>query len=272
MSLPTNYLPDPELADCVLSYGIKELAEGITEPFVSPPLGLSGFIIHLKGSTGTSSAMVNGIDLLAHKAAVGGQVTSTVTGYYTGKIKVLMVFFQPLGIYHLFGFNMSKITDRSINLLDLLGVEKGQTLLNKLNETTDNASLIHILNDFFKAQKPIYDDTAEVKKVLDFIHLHNGNVSIKDIEENCYVHRKSIERHFQFKIGLSPKIYTSIYRFKCLMNYLQKNPKTTWLQLSSLTGYYDQSHMVRYFKEYLKISPNHLVTLDVDFINYLLSR
>lgn len=270
--LPSNYLPDPELADSILSYGITEIPEGVTEPFVSPPLGLSGFIIHLEGSTGSSSAMVNGTDLLAHKAAVGGQVTSTVTGYYTGKIRVLMVFFHPLGLYQLFGLNMSTITNRSINLLDLLGLEKGQILLNKLNEATENATLMTILNDFFKIQKPTYDDTAEVKKVLDFIHLHNGNVSIKDIEENCYVHRKSIERHFQFKIGLSPKIYTSIYRFKCLMNYLQQNPKTTWLQLSSLTGYYDQSHMVRYFKEYLKVSPNQLVTLDVGFINYLLSR
>ena len=64
-------------------------------------------------------------------------------------------------------------------------------------------------------------------------------------------------------------MYSSIYWFKCLMNYLQQNPKTTWLEPSSLTGYYDQPHMVRYFKEYLKVSPNQLVTLDVGFINYL---
>jgi AraC-like DNA-binding protein len=80
------------------------------------------------------------------------------------------------------------------------------------------------------------------------------------------------ERHFQFQVGLSPKVYANIYRFKCLLNYLQHYPKTPWLKLSNLTGYYDQSHMVRYFKEYLKASPNQLISLEVDFNNYLLNR
>jgi AraC-like DNA-binding protein len=265
-------LPDPELSDYMLSYGIVEVAEGITEPFISPPLGLSGFIIQLESSTGTSVAIVNNTNFLAKKTVAAGQVTSTVTGYYAGKVKTLLVFFHPLGMYQLFGFPMNKLTDSSMSLLEFLGIEKGQSLISQLNETDDNLSLIGILNDFFKAQKPLFSDTAEIRRVLDFIHLHKGNVSIKEMEEHCYIHRKNAERQFHSKIGLSPKTYASIYRFKCLMNYLQQNPKTTWMELSNLTGYCDQSHMVRYFKEYLKVSPNQLVTLDVDFINYLLSR
>lgn len=272
MPLPLNYFPDPELADRILSYAITEEAEGITKPFLSPPLGLSGFIIQLKNSTGTSAARVNGIDFLVHKAAATGQVTAAVTGYYTGRIKVLMVFFHPLGMYQLFGTNMRTLTNTSMHLLEFLGQEKGESLLNKLYATDDNNALISILNDFFKAQQPLLNNTVKIKEVLDFIHRHNGNVSIREIEERCYVHRKSIERHFQSKIGLSPKTYASIYRFKCLMNYLQQHPEITWLELSNLTGYYDQPHMVRYFKEYLNVSPNQLVTLDIGLINYLLSR
>jgi AraC-like DNA-binding protein len=272
MSIPATYFPDPELADCILCYGIAEAAECILEPFLYPPLGLSGFIIQHQSATGAEMAMVEGSDMLVNKAVATGQVTSTVTGHYNGTIKTLLIFFHPLGMYQLFGCDMHKLTNTSINLLVLLGEEKGQCLLNRLEETDDNLSLVYILNDFFKAQKPVLNDTTEIKRVLDFIHLHHGNVSIKDIEEHCYVHRKTIERHFLFQIGLSPKIYTSIYRFKCLMNYLQQNPEITWLQLSSLTGYYDQSHMVRYFKEYLKVSPNQLVTLNIDLINYLFSR
>jgi hypothetical protein len=172
MSIPSTYFPDPALAEYILSYGILEIPEGITEPIVSPPIGLSGFIFQLHDSTGNAVAMVNGNNLLTHKFAVTGQVTSTVTGYQTGKIKILLVFFQPLGMYQLFGNDMSRLTNTSMNLLELSGVEKAQN----------------------------------------------------------------------------------------------------WLELSGLTGYYDQSHMIRYFKEYLKVSPNQLVTLDIDFINYLLSR
>jgi len=272
MSIPLTYCPDPELADCILCYGIAEVAETMTVPFICPPLGLSGFIIQHHSSTGTVVAIVEGSAKLIGKAVARGQLTTTVSGYYSGKIKTLLIFFHPLGMYQLFGCDMHKLTNTSMNLLELLGEEKGQYLLHRLEETDDNLILIDMLNDFFKAKKPLSNETSEVKRVLDFIHLHHGNVSIKEIEENCYVHRKSIERHFLFQIGLSPKTYASIYRFKCLMNYLQQHPNTTWLQLSSLTGYYDQSHMVRYFKEYLKVPPNQLVTLDIQLINHLLSR
>mgnify|MGYP003945820705 CR=1 FL=1 len=272
MSIPVTYLPDPELADCILSYAIAAVAKPTTESFLCPPLGLSGFFIQHRSSTGIATAQVEGNDILVSKAVAIGQFTSPLTGNYSGKIKTLLIFFHPLGMYQLFGCDMHKLTNTSINLRLLLGEEKGQYLLKRLEETDDYLSLIRILNDFFKAQKTCSNDTREVKRLLDFIHFHHGNVSIKEIEEHCYVHRKSIERHFQFQIGLSPKIYASIYRFKWLMNYLQQHPKTAWLQLSCLSGYYDQSHMVRYFKEYLKVPPNQLETLNIELVNYLLSR
>ena len=272
MLLPSTFFPDPGLEKYILSYGILEVADGITETFLSPPLGISAFIIQHPVSTGTSAAIVNGEDLLINKAAATGQVTATVTGYHTGKIKTLLVFFRPLGMYQLFGCDMSRLTNTSVDLKEFLGAEKGMNLVSKLGQTEDDISLISILNDFFSTQNQVSYNTSDLKRVLDFIHHNNGNVSIKEIEKSCYVHRKSIERHFQLKIGITPKIYSSIFRFKCLMNYLEQNPKTTWHELSNRTGYYDQSHMARYFKEYLKVSPNQLVTLDVAFINYLLSR
>lgn len=272
MSIPTTYFPDAEISQYILSYGIVEVAEGLTESFISPPLGLSSFIIQHQNSNGSAVVIVKEINLLKDKAIASGQVTTTVYGYYSGKIKTILVFFKPLGMFQLFGCNMHMLTNSSINLFLLLGEEKGNELLNKLKDTEDNLALINILNEFFKKQKPVTINTTEITRVLDFIHFHQGNISVKKIEAHCYAHRKSIERHFQFQVGLSPKVYANIYRFKCLMNYLQHHPQTPWLQLSNLTGYYDQSHMLRYFKEYLKASPNQLVSLDVDFNNYLLNR
>ncbi|WP_373057164.1 hypothetical protein [Zunongwangia sp. H14] len=73
-------------------------------------------------------------------------------------------------------------------------------------------------------------------------------------------------------LGLPPKVYCKIYQFKSLINFLQGNPGITWAQLADEVGYYDQSHMTRYVKKYLKVAPNTMVKLDMDFINYLLTR
>ncbi len=272
MSTLTTYIPDPELGGCIVSFGIVEVAEGFTARFLLPPLGLSGLIIQHQSSTGHAIALLNGANILVHKAIAIGQLTSTLTASYTGKIKILFVFFHPLGMHQLFSIAMQQLSNSSINLFDLMGETKANLLLDRLKETDDNTSLIAILNDFFKDQEPILAERTEISRVLDFIHLHHGNISMSEIETHCFAHRKSIERHFQIQIGLCPKTYACIYRFKCLMNYLRQNPGTNWLKLSHLTGYYDQPHMLRYFKAYLNVSPNQLVKLNIDFVNHLLSR
>ena len=54
------------------------------------------------------------------------------------------------------------------------------------------------------------------------------------------------------------------------MNYIQKNPGVTWDTLCEENGYYDQTHLTRYFTRFLKIKPTEMVVVDVDYINYLL--
>jgi len=257
------------LESCIHSYGIIEEPDGFSEAFVSPPLGFSGFIMCTEGNT---DAFINGERFVHHKAVASGQVTFPVTGTVTGKVKSIMVFFQPLGMYRLFGFDMSKLTNASMDLHEFLGFEKAQVLLQKLKHADGNETIVAILNQLFLVQLNETDDAADIKNVLDFIHLHSGNVSVKEIETHCYMHRKSIERSFHTKVGLSPKTYAQIFRFKCLLGYLKQHPSITWLELAKENGYFDQSHMIRYFKEYLKVSPLSLVTLDVDFINYLLKN
>ncbi len=121
-------------------------------------------------------------------------------------------------------------------------------------------------------QQIVVDDCSIVKKVLALIYEAQGNISIKKIEETLAVNRRMIERHFISKIGISPKLYSQVFRFKCAMNYLQTNPSATWAALTYNNGFFDQAHIIRYFKEYLKVSPNNLVKLYLDFINYLLKH
>ena len=46
MRVPVTYLPSEHLRNHILSYGILKFPEGVSEPYFSPPIALSGFIIH----------------------------------------------------------------------------------------------------------------------------------------------------------------------------------------------------------------------------------
>jgi len=272
MTQPTTYLPPPKLQDYIASYGILEIPEGVSEPYFSPPLGLSGFIIESINTHNKVVSKLEGEDFFTENAVVTGQVTYPVYGQLIGHVKTIMVFFRPLGMYQLFGTNMGTLKNKSMTLVDFLGKRKADKLLSKIKEDQNSEHQIQVLNDFFLGLNTIRKDIDNIKRVLEYIDINQGGISIKEIEQNCHCHRKTLERHFKKMIGLSPKVYTQIYQFKCLINILQTQPQITWSQLADQAGYYDQSHMSRYVKEYLKVSPNSMVELDMDFINYLLRR
>ena len=187
-----------------------------------------------------------------------------------GQAKYLVVFFQPLGLYQLFGGNISHLTNKSKHLSDFLGKEIFEIFLQNIISTKDIDFQIEILNKFFLNRIRAYDNYTVINNALNFIFETKGNISVSELSRNCKVNRRMLERQFKSKIGVSPKIYAQIYRFKFMMNYLTQNPNTSWADLSEIVGYYDQSHLIRYFKEYLQISPNNLVTLDIEFINFIL--
>lgn len=264
---PAHFLPPPSLSPYIAFYGITEEGEGFSEPYVSPPLGLCGFILYLKGH---SDDHLDGKPFLKDNYCATGQITSTMMGTITGPVKVVLVFIHPCGLYQLFGIDMSALTNTSQPLSELIGKEESKQLIDRLQAATDHEAMIYMLNEFFLAQQPVFEIAPKVKEALDYIHAQKGNVTVKDIEATCFITPRSLERHFKVCIGLTPKDYAKIYRFKCLINYIRENPEVSWTQLCKQNGYYDQAHLTRYFTRYLKTKPGDLVNLDMEFINYLL--
>lgn len=273
MREPVNYLPAEQLRNYILSYGILKVPEGVSEPYFSPPIGLSGFIIYTINSTNKLVAKIGEKDHFTEEAVVTGQVTQPVHGIHNGQLRILLVFFHPMGIHQLFGTDMATLTNTSMPLNEFLGQQRADDLLKKLMAKQEDEHQVKVLDDFFSEVKIIQNEVISgFRKVLDFIHSKEGVVNILELEKTGLYNRKTLERHFNKIVGISPKVYCQIYQFKCLINFLQAHPGITWAQLANESGYYDQSHMSRYVREYLKIPPNSIVNLDMDLINYLLSR
>ena len=266
---PIHFTPSEVLAPYIAFYGVFDLEENFSEPYCSPPLGLCGFILCFDQSI---NAQLNGKLFMKDNYCATGQVTSPMIGDVTGKNKILMVFIQPCGMHQLFGIDMSLLTNTSMPLSELLGKDEADALIAKLKMAPDHAKMIQVMNEFFLSQQPVFEIAPKVKQAIDYIHRHKGNVSVKDIETNCYITPRSLERHFKLYVGLSPKEYAKIFRFKCLVNFINQNPNTTWSSLCEENGYYDQSHLTRYFTRYLKTKPTDFVKLNMEFITYLLQE
>lgn len=261
-----------QLRNHILSYGILKFPEGVSEPYFSPPIALSGFIIHTINTQNVIVAKIGDRDHYTEMAVATGQVTQPVYGQNIGQARILLVFFHPMGMHQLFGTDMATLTNTSMPLKEFLGQQRADALLKKLMTQQEDEHQIKVLNDFFSEQYPIRNEHLDrFRKVLDYIHDKKGNVNIRELEETFY-NRKTLERHFNKIVGIPPKVYCQIYRFKCLVNLIQSQPDITWAQLAPQAGYYDQAHLSRYVKDYLNVSPNSIVKLEMQLINYLLSR
>jgi AraC-like DNA-binding protein len=179
------------------------------------------------------------------------------------------VFFKPLGLYHFFGADMKALTNKTVDLHEFLGFEIANKLISSIKSCSNITAQIDTLNNYFSQINAVYDVNV-LQPAIDYIDVAQGSVSIKQMEEDLSITKRTLERYFNTQVGISPKLYAQIFRFKCTMQFLQANPQATWAQITYENGFSDQSHLIKYFKDYLKVSPSNLVTLDNDFINYLL--
>ena len=108
---------------------------------------------------------------------------------------------HPFGIHQLFGMDMSLLTNTSMPLNEMIGEEKSNALITKLNEAAQNENRINVLNEFFTSQLPAIEIPAKIKQALNYIDKNKGNVSVKDIEANCFITSRSLERHFKTSVG-----------------------------------------------------------------------
>ncbi|MHA4845206.1 helix-turn-helix domain-containing protein [Flavitalea antarctica] len=264
---PAHFAPPPALSPYIAFYGIFDVPDGFCEPYVSPPLALCGFIMSFHN---VIDATTNGKLFMKDRCCATGQITAPMIGNVRGREKIVMVFIQPCGLYQLFGVDMSLLTNTSMPLQELLGQEEAEQFITKVNEAPDHAAIIETLDAFFLSRLPANEIEPKVEHAINYIHRLKGNVSIGEIESTCYITLRSLERYFKTYIGLTPKDYAKIYRFKCLMNYIHEHPGVTWNILCEENGYYDQAHLTRYFTRFLKIRPTDMVVVDMDYINYLL--
>lgn len=146
--------------------------------------------------------------------------------------------------------------------LELDGSAYGERLAERLAEAENIYERSAIFMDYYierLGKKDVKDTVHNIESyVRNRIYESKGNVSIRELAEEtgyseCYIRRVFGEVH-----GISPKVFEKIVRFQNMLSTMEKDPlqQTTNLQEIALeSGYYDQSHMIKDFKNYTGVTP-----------------
>lgn len=80
-----------------------------------------------------------------------------------------------------------------------------------------------------------------------------GNYPISTLAKGLGLTKRTLERRFQIHIGATPKKYARIVRLRNAI--FQRRKLANWADVAYAAGYYDQSHMIRDFRELYGMSP-----------------
>ena len=83
-----------------------------------------------------------------------------------------------------------------------------------------------------------------------------GQDRIEAICRSLCVSRKHLNALFLAHIGLTPKTYARMFRFRRIIDLLQTGARPDWTRLALSAGYYDQSHFNREFREFAGMTPS----------------
>jgi AraC-like DNA-binding protein len=72
--------------------------------------------------------------------------------------------------------------------------------------------------------------------------------SIKTLANHWGWSPRTLERRFLNEVGLTPKMYQRVVRFRRAFQMLGQAGKGTWAQVAIRAGYYDQAHLIRDFR------------------------
>ena len=192
---------------------------------------------------------------------VAGLADAHVITEGTGVSSGMQLNLTPIGAYLLFGRPMSEIANRIIAVEDAFGAD-GPQFVEALHGARDWERRFDLLDAALAARfahaRPASPGVACAYRT---IMERDGNVSITDMAGRLGWSRKHLVSQFRDQIGLPPKTFARIARFRHAVDVARSSPHVRWTELALTSGYYDQAHFIRDFSEFAGVTPTRFLAM-----------
>ena len=193
------------------------------------------------------------------QSIVCGQMTTFRDIISEQSAGLIGIIFQPYSISAILHIASYELTQESFDLIDInkifLPIE------NQIRDAANTTARIKIIEDFLLKRISIPNDVhfGIIKESVKNLSIPNHGITVKGIAEKFSLSERQLERIFNDYVGLPPKSYAEIMRFKQSFYLLQSETDLT--QISYLSGYYDQPHFIRTFKKFSGYTPGEYLKL-----------
>jgi len=225
------------------------------------PSGRVGLIIGFEsGLTVLGPATL--ADLSEHRTSfVAGLHETYSDSQWLGPSSGIQVDFTPPGAFLFFGLPMYTLSNRVVEFEDALGAE-ARRLVERLRETPRWDSRFRITESFVASRMLAANEpSAEVSWAWGEVQRADGAANIARIPGDLGWSKKRLISRFREQIGLTPKVAARVFRFSRVISGLEGAGDPDWAEVAAASGYYDQSHLIRDFREFAGVTPGEYLTM-----------
>lgn len=163
----------------------------------------------------------------------------------------------PLGAYRVLDMPLGEIAHDVIELDEALG-EEVRAVHQQVGDLCDPGLQFAVLCDFVRRRvaRSRVRVRADAQVAIDALVQSHGTERIDSVCRHLGVSRKHLGSVFRTHVGLSPKAYARMFRFRRVIDALQSGRQPPdWAQLAVSCGYFDQAHFNHEFREFSGMSP-----------------
>lgn len=185
-----------------------------------------------------------------------GQTVRPIVLSASGNYQAVVATLQPDALEQVFGIPASHLTDTCVDV-NLLTAGKNFSITERMLNAESTAGRVTLLEEFLASliARKREQSKPYIKHALQVIHKTTGRARVADIACELRISQRTLGRQFEQRIGVSPKVYSSIYRFQLAVQRLEQGRFDSLAGLAYDLGYADQSHFNRCFKTYTGETP-----------------
>lgn len=248
-----QYTPSPNLSKYIKHYLLFEISNSDKKRYRHFANGHNGLVFSFNTKGFVSLHSENPLP----ETFLFGQVSEYQDFFIEGATSVVIVLFQPLGLFALTGIHSSIFTNRMEDAPSVLG--KGISgLQENLFYSADAIDMIGCLNSFFtkKFDELTYDHNPYILNFVSLALKKKGDILVNDLCSQIGVNGRKMQRLFSEQIGVNPKTFLRNIKLHSFLGLTKDKTQSSLTKLGLEAGYYDQAHLIREFKKTVGLTPS----------------
>ncbi|MEU8672482.1 helix-turn-helix domain-containing protein [Streptomyces anulatus] len=253
--------PAPALRQYVDSYvgfDLRGLPAGV---HCGPPSRALTAVISLSVPLELSADVDGGAPATRFSSVAGGLMCRSVAIHHDGHQQGVQLSLTPLGARAIYGLPAAELAQRLVPLDELLGALAVE-LVDRLRAATTWTARFTALDELLlrAVGRGAGGDRAprerpEVAEAWRRLVAARGCVQVGAIAADLGWSRRYLTERFRGEVGLSPKTFARVLRFEHAHELAAAQDPLPWADVASVSGYADQAHLVRDWREFTNRTP-----------------